>query len=219
MRCFPLFPCLIGLSLFASAATVAACPNCATSEEVWRQVQANAPGLTGGTLTLAFVLVAALIVVAARLAKRAQLMVGAALLFGAGMGGFFDGIVFHQILQWHEMISSRVPPIDLVSSKVNMFWDGVFHLYCWLAVVGAVGLLVRALPEVHDVPRGSVFWGSALAGWGTFNIVEGSINHQLMNLHHVHPGAHELAWDIGFLWLGLVLIALGGRMLLPVYRR
>jgi uncharacterized membrane protein len=202
-----------------SAQTLVACPNCATSDEVWRQVQTSAPGLTAGTLTLAFVIVAALIVVAARLAKRAQPLVAAALLFGAGMGGFFDGIVFHQVLQWHAMISSRVPPIDIVSSKVNMFWDGVFHLYCWLAVLGAVGLLVHALPKVHDVPRGNVFWGSALAGWGTFNVVEGSINHQLVNLHHVHPGTHELAWDIGFLWAGLVLIALGGRMLRPVYRK
>lgn len=202
-----------------SAQTLVACPNCATGDEVWRQVQASAPGLTWGTLTLAFVIVAALIVVAARLAKRARLLVAASLLLGAGMGGFLDGIILHQVLQWHAMISSRVPPIDIVASKVNMFWDGVFHLYCWLAVVAAVGLLVHALPKVRDVPRNRIVGGSALAGWGMFNLVEGSINHQLVNLHHVHPGSHELAWDIGFLWSGLVLIALGGRLLLPVYRK
>jgi uncharacterized membrane protein len=27
------------------------------------------------------------------------------LLFGIGLGGFLDGIVLHQILQWHHMLS------------------------------------------------------------------------------------------------------------------
>jgi uncharacterized membrane protein len=27
------------------------------------------------------------------------------LLLGAGLGGFFDGILFHQLLQWHNMVS------------------------------------------------------------------------------------------------------------------
>ena len=27
----------------------------------------------------------------------------AEILFGLGLGGFFDGIVFHQVLQWHHM--------------------------------------------------------------------------------------------------------------------
>jgi len=33
------------------------------------------------------------------------------LLYGLGLGGFIDGIVLHQILQWHHMVSdvSRYP--------------------------------------------------------------------------------------------------------------
>ena len=38
---------------------------------------------------------------------RSLLMAG--VLFGLGLGGFFDGIVFHQILQWHHMVSVRYP--------------------------------------------------------------------------------------------------------------
>jgi uncharacterized membrane protein len=29
------------------------------------------------------------------------------LLLGIGLGGFFDGIVLHQILQWHHMLSDH----------------------------------------------------------------------------------------------------------------
>ena len=27
-------------------------------------------------------------------------------LFGLGLGGFFDDIVMHQVLQWHHMLST-----------------------------------------------------------------------------------------------------------------
>lgn len=46
-------------------------------------------------------------------------------------------------------------------------------------------------------------------GWGLFNFVEGTIDHQLLGIRHVHPGEGELAWDLGFLALGLVLIGIG----------
>src|SRR4051812_2193731 len=41
--------------------------------------------------------------------SRARLII-AAILLGVGLGGFFDGIVLHQILQWHHMISTPMPP-------------------------------------------------------------------------------------------------------------
>jgi uncharacterized membrane protein len=39
------------------------------------------------------------------------------ILLGSGLGGFIDGILLHQILQWHNMLSSVRPPIDLVGMK------------------------------------------------------------------------------------------------------
>jgi uncharacterized membrane protein len=35
--------------------------------------------------------------------------VSAGIFFGLGLGGFFDGIVLHQLLQWHHMLSSWYP--------------------------------------------------------------------------------------------------------------
>jgi uncharacterized membrane protein len=44
--------------------------------------------------------------------NRSRWGVGAgSVLLGLGLGGFFDGIVLHQILQWHHMLSA-VKPID-----------------------------------------------------------------------------------------------------------
>ena len=65
-----------------------------------------------------------------------------------------------------------------------------------------------------DVPWvGHTFVGALLLGWGLFNFIEGVINHQILGVHHVHPGSNELAWDLGFLASGLVLIALGSLLI------
>ncbi|MEJ7598163.1 MAG: DUF2243 domain-containing protein [Kofleriaceae bacterium] len=137
-------------------------------------------------------------------------IVGAALCLGVGLGGFVDGIVLHQILQWHNMLSSVVPPNNLVDAKYNMVWDGVFHALTWLTTVLGIGLLFRA-GRISGVPwSGRILGGGMLAGWGMFNLVEGLIDHQLLGLHHVRPGPHELAWDLGFVIIGGVgFVALG----------
>ena len=136
---------------------------------------------------------------------------------GIGLGGFLDGIVFHQILQWHHMLSARLPPVDLVNLKVNMFWDGLFHAFTWATTFIGLLLLWRAARR-PDVPWSArVFGGSLVLGWGLFNLVEGLVDHQLVGIHHVHPGTDQLAWDIGFLASGAALI-LGGWMTIRSHR-
>lgn len=52
----------------------------------------------------------------------------AGILLGLGLGGFFDGIVLHQILQWHHMATSAGYPADsLENLKLNTLLDGLFH--------------------------------------------------------------------------------------------
>ncbi|MDB4968991.1 MAG: hypothetical protein JWN44_4680 [Myxococcales bacterium] len=135
----------------------------------------------------------------------------AGILIGAGLGGFVDGIVLHQILQWHNMLSSRVPPLDLVHMKYNMVWDGLFHALTWIMTATGLALLWRAGAAPADERPWSSrrFGGALLFGWGTFNVVEGVIDHTLLRVHHVHPGLHEQAWDLGFLGFGVVLALIG----------
>jgi uncharacterized membrane protein len=136
-------------------------------------------------------------------------IVSAGILLGTGLGGFVDGIVLHQILQWHNMLSSVRPPTDLVAMKYNMVWDGLFHALTWLATAAGLLRLWRAGQRV-DVPwSGRTLLGGMLIGWGVFNFVEGLIDHQILGIHHVHPGAGQLAWDLAFLASGLLMIGIG----------
>lgn len=130
-------------------------------------------------------------------------------LLGIGMGGFVDGILLHQILQWHNMLSERIPPVTLVAIKTNMIWDGLFHALTWLMTAAGVALLWHAGTR-RVVPWSTrTFVGSLALGWGLFNVVEGVIDHHVLGLHHVHPGRAELAWDLGFLAFGALLTGLG----------
>jgi uncharacterized membrane protein len=140
-------------------------------------------------------------------------LLSAGTLLGIGLGGFVDGIVLHQILQWHNMLSSRVPPADLVAMKYNMVWDGLFHAFTWIATAAGIALLWRA-GQKTDVPWSTrTFVGSMALGWGLFNVVEGIIDHQLLGIHHVHPGPSQLAWDLGFLIFGGLLVAGGAALI------
>jgi len=108
-----------------------------------------------------------------------------AMILGIGAGGFIDGIVLHQILQWHEMLSNKMPPTTLVAKSVNMFWDGIFHAYTLIVTIIGIGLLWKLLWR-KDIDRsGNLLIGGMLLGWGIFNIVEGIIDHHLLKLHNV----------------------------------
>lgn len=145
-------------------------------------------------------------------------LLAAGVLLGTGLGGFVDGIVLHQILQWHNMLSSKIAPTDLVAMKQNMLWDGVFHAATWLMTAAGLALLWRA-GQRSDVPWSTrAFVGALALGWGLFNVVEGIIDHHLLGLHHVHPGRDELAWDVGFLVFGAMLAA-GGTLLIRAGKR
>jgi uncharacterized membrane protein len=186
-----------------------ACPSCATSEEVWAALQAQG-AMPLVVILLAFTVVGMLILAATRLVLEGRMLLGATMLFGAGLGAFLDGIVLHQLLQWHQMLSSVLFPGDLVSSKVNMFWDGVFHLFAWLTAAAGFVLFAIGARSVHvRLVRRSLV-GGASVGWGLFNLVEGIVDHHLLGLHHVHPGADQLSWDLAFLVFGALLVIAGG---------
>jgi uncharacterized membrane protein len=45
--------------------------------------------------------------------------IAAGIFFGLGLGGFFDGSVLHQLLQWHHMLSSWFPVDSLENLELN----------------------------------------------------------------------------------------------------
>jgi uncharacterized membrane protein len=133
------------------------------------------------------------------------------LVLGAGLGGFVDGIVLHQILQWHHVLTSTPehPATTVRGLEVNTLWDGVFHSATWTLVAAGVAMLWRTARR-QDVRReGRALCGWILVGWGLFNLVEGLIDHHILRIHHVRSGPDQLAYDIAFLVLGAVLVAGG----------
>ena len=44
--------------------------------------------------------------------EEREFPISAGILFGLGLGGFFDGIILHQVLQWHHMLTSDGYPAD-----------------------------------------------------------------------------------------------------------
>jgi uncharacterized membrane protein len=142
-----------------------------------------------------------------------KLAVRSGIVLGIGLGGFADGILLHMILQWHHMISHRIPPDTMPAMEINMFWDGIFHVFTWIMCVVGIGLLWSAAKHGAQLPSTLSFAGWILMGAGGFNLVEGIIDHHLLQLHHVKELPDSLAWDVGFLALGgLLLIAVGGIM-------
>ncbi|KWX68764.1 DUF2243 domain-containing protein [Mycobacterium sp. NAZ190054] len=141
-----------------------------------------------------------------------------ALLLGLGLGGFVDGIVLHEILQWHHMVShvDDYPTDTVAGLEVNVMADGFFHVGTWVMVWAGTLLTVVAWRKGRLAPTWSFHFGLLLAGWGIFNVVEGLINHQILGIHHVRDDlGSPLSWDIGFLIFGVLLVA-GGWAL---YRR
>jgi uncharacterized membrane protein len=133
----------------------------------------------------------------------------AGVLLGIGMGGFVDGILFHQILQLHNMLSNWVPRDSLVHEQINMFWDGLFHAFTWLTTAAGIGLLWRTARHHGTVPSSQVFFGALLLGWGAFNLIEGLIDHELLGVHHVVQNGNHLLWDMVFLASGLLFLGIG----------
>ena len=70
-------------------------------------------------------------------------LLGPGLLLGTGLGAFVDGIVLHQLLRWHHLLSAR-PGVSL---RTNLIADGVFHAGAWLAVLAGVLWLWRRSPR------------------------------------------------------------------------
>jgi uncharacterized membrane protein len=135
----------------------------------------------------------------------------AGILLGLGLGGFFDGIVFHQLLRWHHLVCSTETcvPATIADYERATFQDGLFHALCWVLTTAGLVRLVTGRPALPS-SRPVLAW--SIVGWGLFNLVEGTIDHLLLGIHHVRPGPSQLAWDLAFLAWG-ALFVVGGYLL------
>jgi uncharacterized membrane protein len=138
----------------------------------------------------------------------------AGVVLGIGLGGFADGIALHQIAQWHNMGSAVLPPTTMAAMSENMRWDGLFHAATLIITVIGVYMLATA-PREAPPETVAGFTGQLLFGWGAFNLVEGVIDHHLLNLHHVRDlPVHVPVYDWIFLLVGGAGLLVAGWVLM-----
>ncbi len=121
--------------------------------------------------------------------------------------------MLHQILQWHHLLTDtdEYPASTLGGLEVNTTADGLFHVATWIVTLLGVAALWRASQGPSPV-SGRALIGWMLMGWGAFNLIEGIVNHHILQIHHVREDSNEMFFDIAFLMVGLILL-LGGRFL------
>src|SRR3954467_13174148 len=116
-------------------------------------------------------------------------VLAAGIVLGIGFAALFDGVVFHQVLQWHHMLSAWHPADTVDNIKLNTTADGWFHVAASLALAAGLVMLWRAIARDGRRPRTATLIGGGLVGAGAFNVVEGVVDHLLRGVHHVREGS------------------------------
>lgn len=130
-----------------------------------------------------------------------------AALLGMSLGGFFDGVLLHQILQWHHLLS-LVP--GMADIRLQVLWDGYFHALMYLLAVLALWGLWRAQRR-HEAVSGPRLLGALLVGFGLWHVIDALVSHWALGIHRIRvdvddPMLWDLAWLAGF---GLGPMAIG----------
>jgi uncharacterized membrane protein len=130
------------------------------------------------------------------------------LTFGVGTGALADGIVLHQVLQWHHLVSSKTSDATVAGLEDNTLADGIFHVVFLIVLLAGAALIVGRRLE----PR--PFTGLLLVGWGLFHVADQLLFHLALGAHHIREGVdNQELYDWGFFAVGLALIAAGALVL------
>jgi uncharacterized membrane protein len=117
-----------------------------------------------------------------------------AFILGFAFGAFFDGILLHQVLQWHHLLS--LVQGDLYrDTRVQILADGLFHAAAYLLAAGGLVLLWRGAR-----PPDRIVLGWAVLGFAAWQFADVTLVHWAMGLHRVRIDVpNPLLWDVGWL--------------------
>lgn len=127
---------------------------------------------------------------------------------GFGLGGFFDGILLHQILQWHHLLSLVPGAGDL---RWQVLWDGVFHALMYAVAAAGLWGLWRTRRRGGE-PQGRPLLGALMVGFGLWHVVDSVLSHWVLGIHRIRVDSPDpLAWDlVWFVLFGVVPLVFGG---------
>jgi len=130
---------------------------------------------------------------------------------GFALGGFFDGIILHQILQWHHLLSGVAPTSTIGDLRFQVLADGVFHATHYIFAMLGLWLLWSARRGLAGRGRGRRLVAFALIGFGAWHIIDAVLVHWILQLHRIRMDVdNPLLWDL--IWLfpfGILATALG----------
>ncbi|MDB5591216.1 DUF2243 domain-containing protein [Enterovirga sp.] len=123
----------------------------------------------------------------------------AAGILGFALGGFIDGILLHQVLQWHHLLS-LVEGDALRDIRVQILADGLFHVLMYGIAILGLWLLWRARGRITGQAADLRLVASALLGFGIWQVVDVAGFHWLAGIHRIRVDVpNPLVWDIGWL--------------------
>ncbi|OHV78831.1 DUF2243 domain-containing protein [Rhizobium sp. LCM 4573] len=128
---------------------------------------------------------------------------------GFGLGGFFDGILLHQILQWHHLLSGIEEARQDI--RVLILTDGLFHILMYAITGVGLWLLVCTRGEFAGVGADRRLLANAIFGFGIWHILDAVLSHWILGIHRIRMDVdNPLLWDL--LWFavfGLAPLAIG----------
>jgi uncharacterized membrane protein len=133
-----------------------------------------------------------------------------ALLLGFALGGFFDGILLHQVLQWHHLLSALDGGV-LGDVRGQVMADGLFHVGMYVLALVALRLLWDVRGELARPGARQRLVATVLLGFGGWHVVDAVLSHWVLGLHRIRMDtASPLAWDLAWLGVfGLLPLAVG----------
>lgn len=135
------------------------------------------------------------------------------IIVGVGLGGFFDGILLHQVLQWHHLLS-LVPGETFRDLGTQILADGLFHVLMYIVTAAGLWLLWRRRRALGESGWRRVA-GGGLLGFGIWNVIDVAFFHWILGIHRIRVDVPDpMAYDLGWLaLLGGVPLLLGWLLL------
>jgi uncharacterized membrane protein len=125
-------------------------------------------------------------------------------LLGFSLGGFFDGILLHQLLQWHHLLSA-VESDPFRDLRFQIMFDGIFHALMYVIMAAGLYQLWQSRHDSEKSHSGRLLLATLLMGFGVWHVFDGIFSHLILGIHRIHPQSENpLFWDL-FFFAGLGL--------------
>jgi uncharacterized membrane protein len=134
-------------------------------------------------------------------------------LLGFSLGGFFDGILLHQVLQWHHLLSNVESPF-FQDMKNQILVDGLFHVLMYFIAFAGLWKLWQARRDYAEPGADKLLLGNAFLGFGAWHILDSILSHWILGIHRIRVDAENvLFWDllwffvfgVAFVFIGLMI--------------